>query len=868
MAGPKQTKTLTASDLLDDLASHAYWIRVLAQQNQKQAEYPLLEGSVGWAQLDATLQGTIDSADAVDFSEITGTIDPSQIASGTISGVHIENGAITATKIASGTITATQIAASTITGTQISAGTLTSTHIQAGSINSDRLYAGAVEAQKIQTQNLAASSVTTNILAASSITSSKIQAGQITATLMAADSVTTTALAAGSVTAAKIAAGTITATEIAAGTITATQIASATITGALIAAGTVTATNIAAGTITSTLLAADAVTSTAIASGAVTATKISVSNLAAISADMGSITAGTITGATIRTAASGSRFVIQSTGFTAYGTDGTTVKAAFDTATGNLTLAGVVTASAGSSIPATTIDASGGGIVSAQIENGTIVGADIAANTIAANNILAATITATELASDSVTSAKILANTITAGNIASGTITATQIAAGTITASQISSATITATQIAAGTITADRLSVTSLSAITADLGTVTAGTITGATIKTAASGDRLELSSGTLKAIVGAQNQVVLDTGGLTITTGGSGYNQLRWLTPTGSLRASLSVLATTPGGGGTGSDISIHGEQSGNTLGRTGRLYISGAQGATNQAYLQSYHSSGNDWVMLEARGGSAAYIRTTYNTPQLQLIRTDGSGFGVRLGYLYGDTAAFGLLNGAGQWMIRGTGSQAATNTGLEIYAGAAVIVSITDGGNMTMQHTSINQRRFILGDGSGSFGGSFRAGTSNAIDCVTTNAANWADLRANSHPVMSDRSLKDNIRDLGDGLSLLRQLRPVKYAQARDGVERVGFIAQEVLPILPEVVDGEDGSMSLHYHALVAPVVVGMQELDRRQDSVAREVEKFGAMLRGLADDVAEAIGGAKGKKIARLIREREHFYSSLA
>ena len=50
----------------------------------------------------------------------------------------------------------------------------------------------------------------------------------------------------------------------------------------------------------------------------VTATQINVTNLAAINADLGSITAGTVTGATIQTAASGSRTVLTPTALTCY----------------------------------------------------------------------------------------------------------------------------------------------------------------------------------------------------------------------------------------------------------------------------------------------------------------------------------------------------------------------------------------------------------------------------------------------------------------------------------------------------------------------------------------------------------------------
>lgn len=65
---------------------------------------------------------------------------------------------------------------------------------------------------------------------------------------------------------------------------------------------------------------AESVKATNIAAGAVTAAKINVGQLSAITADMGSLTAGTITGALIRTAASGARVELNSAGI--LGTDG------------------------------------------------------------------------------------------------------------------------------------------------------------------------------------------------------------------------------------------------------------------------------------------------------------------------------------------------------------------------------------------------------------------------------------------------------------------------------------------------------------------------------------------------------------------
>ena len=64
---------------------------------------------------------------------------------------------------------------------------------------------------------------------------------------------------------------------------------------------------------------------------------------------------------------------------------------------------------------------------------------------------------------------------------------------------------------------------------------------------------------------------------------------------------------------------------------------------------------------------------------------------------------------------------------------------------------------------------------------------------DHNTGTYTATSDKRLKENIRDLGDTLSLIRKLRPVRYHHKRDKdkKERIGFIAQEMKDVFPEVV-----------------------------------------------------------------------------
>ena len=159
-------------------------------------------------------------------------------------------------------------------------------------------------------------------------------------------------------------------------------------------------------------------------------------------------------------------------------------------------------------------------VQSDDIEAESIRGINISGATITGDRLVANTITATQIAASTITATQIAANTITATEIAASTITATQIAANAITATQIASNAITTAKIAADAVTADKISVTTLSAITANLGTITAGIITGATIQTATSGARIELTSANgLRSFNSAgtlQTQIRTDNGRLT----------------------------------------------------------------------------------------------------------------------------------------------------------------------------------------------------------------------------------------------------------------------------------------------------------------------------------------------------------------
>jgi len=85
----------------------------------------------------------------------------------------------------------------------------------------------------------------------------------------------------------------------------------------------------------------------------------------------------------------------------------------------------------------------------------------------------------------------------------------------------------------------------------------------------------------------------------------------------------------------------------------------------------------------------------------------------------------------------------------------------------------------------------------------------------------PLVSDVTLKENINPLTNSLDKIKQLKPVSYQwkdreAGGDGV-RLGFIAQEVEGVVPEIVfTANNGKKGINYHEISALLVDAVKEL----------------------------------------------------
>lgn len=175
-------------------------------------------------------------------------------------------------------------------------------HITGDTVIDGKVIVGANIADgAISDEELADGAVTSNKLGAGSVGSVAIADGAVVADHIASNSITSAHITANAITSDKINAGAITADKIDADAVTADKIAADSITSEAIQAGSIIGQHISAGAITTEKLAANSITSTEIATNAVTADKINVTQLSAITAEIG----------TLRTKTSGARTEIK-----------------------------------------------------------------------------------------------------------------------------------------------------------------------------------------------------------------------------------------------------------------------------------------------------------------------------------------------------------------------------------------------------------------------------------------------------------------------------------------------------------------------------------------------------------------------------
>jgi len=96
-------------------------------------------------------------------------------------------------------------------------------------------------------------------------------------------------------------------------------------------------------------------------------------------------------------------------------------------------------------------------------------------------------------------------------------------------------------------------------------------------------------------------------------------------------------------------------------------------------------------------------------------------------------------------------------------------------------------------------------------------------------------SDKRLKKSIKNLRPSLADILELRPVSYTLKEDSATALGFIADEVREIFPDLIlEGKDEEkmLAMNYMGLTAPIVKAIQEQHSIIEALTKRIEALEA------------------------------------
>jgi len=291
-------------------------------------------------------------------------------------------------------------------------------------------------------------------------------------------------------------------------------------------------------------------------------------------------------------------------------------------------------------------------------------------------------------------------------------------------------------------------------------------------------------------------------------------------------------MASTISAGTTAGTAIAIAGDTTGNlafqTNGTTTAMTIN-----TNQSILVGTTNSDV--------GGSVSGIRMNQTGDVISCI--DGSGLLHYQSPVAADrrnTAGDGVMYGMWRAGVYQCGIGATNGSTMTFFTGNNASqterMRITSGGNLLVGTSSVQNAgnaitcfggyySFCLN--SGSFNYYFGTDSNNfnvySGDGVLRGYLGTAGAWTNT----SDIAFKKDIVDIKYSLQDALNLRPVSYLTKDYEIPQIGFIAQEMEQVIPEVVSGKEGEKGISYGSLVALCIKAIQELNAKVDAQAAEI-----------------------------------------
>ena len=299
-----------------------------------------------------------------------------------------------------------------------------------------------------------------------------------------------------------------------------------------------------------------------------------------------------------------------------------------------------------------------------------------------------------------------------------------------------------------------------------------------------------------------------------------------------------------------TGSNNTSVGWQAGYTAGTNNTAIGSGADFGANLTNATAIGYQANVTASNTIRLGNSAvtHVITSGNLTVNGI--TVGKGAGNKL---------YNTVVGVDALPVNTTGNYNTAN-------GAFALEKNTTGENNTavgisaLEHNTTGSFNTAIGKGAGVANGSGTISNTTAIgNGAVVSASNTirignSDVTSIGGQVawttVSDSRIKKNIVNSTYGLATVLKLRPVEYILTSNDLKQVGFIAQEVQKLVPEVVTGKEGDLSkgeilgITYSNLVPVLTKAIQEQQK-------QIEDQNAKIAAQQKQIEELIKLVKGQ-----------------
>ena len=355
--------------------------------------------------------------------------------------------------------------------------------------------------------------------------------------------------------------------------------------------------------------------------------------------------------------------------------------------------------------------------------------------------------------------------------------------------------------------------------------------------------DTMELKGYGAEFMIGAQNSTI-NINYRTCNNGASGHTPTDWFWRAGSSSSfSNHNFGSVTANGSSTFNAALHWVEWLRNHSNNNGIYWSNT----------GWHLYPQDSVNFYVRSGNTAAVSLNLYTAN------------ATRGYVYANSSNdVGFLNHGGTWRLRVVGGDAVDISGA--YLQLSNSSSYIRGGTITTRQgsrfidvgyngscyiqanrTDSSSSTLLMG-GAGSMTGLWsRVGTTNGGASHNSSGRTFkitmgtsVEFEMSTSGVMSgdfndtsDVLFKKNIENHNYGLDAVNNLKPREFnwkRNTRPQGKQVGFIAQEVEEIIPEVVHGFDGAKSINGTGLISILTKAIQELSKQVTDLKAEVESL--------------------------------------